>query len=139
VYQGGTLSGNPVAMAAGIATLQALAPGHSDVADPYVTLETMGARLQEGLVHAAKKTGLPVTVQRVGSMLTVFFTDEEVTNFEKAKRCDTKAFARFFHALLDEGVYWPPSQFECAFLSTAHSEGVVDAVVSAAGKAFEKV
>ena len=134
VYQAGTLSGNPVSMAAGLATIGQLSPD-----DPYEQLEKMGAVLHEGLDAAAHDCGTPVTVQRVGSMLTIFFTDVPPTDFESAKRSDTAAFAKFFHSMLREGVYWPPSQFESAFLSTAHTESDIEQVISAAARSFERI
>jgi len=138
VYQAGTLSGNPLAMAAGLATLRAI-DGASDV---YQVLEARGRRLEDGLVAAAAAAGVPVRVNRVGSMLTVFFTpgqDARVRDFEGAAACDVGAFGRWFHGLLARGVWWPPSQFEAAFLSYAHGPADVDAVVEAAAAAFEDV
>jgi glutamate-1-semialdehyde 2,1-aminomutase len=99
----------------------------------------MTGTLTDGLEEAAKKAGIPVTIQRVGSMFTMFFQDGPVANLEQAKRSDTERFARFFHAMLDEGVYWPPSQFEAVFLSAAHSAAHVDDVVAAAGRALERI
>ena len=132
VYQAGTLSGNPLAMAAGSATLDAIdaTPGL------YDTLERAGARLEAGLRDAAAAAGVPVTLNRVGSMLTVFFTPDPVTDLASASRSDTAAFARWFHALLERGVWWPPSQFEAAFLGAAHGDAEIDAVLAAAAEAF---
>jgi glutamate-1-semialdehyde 2,1-aminomutase len=131
VYQAGTLSGNPLAMAAGAALLDLLAqPG------TYDTLEARGARLEDGLRRAARDAGETVTVNRVGSMLTVFFCPGPVTDYRTAKASDTKRFARFFHAMLDRGVYLPPAQFEAAFVSLAHGEAEIDATVAAAREAF---
>jgi glutamate-1-semialdehyde 2,1-aminomutase len=131
VYQAGTLSGNPLAMAAGAALLDLLArPG------TYDTLEARGARLEEGLRHAAEGAGAPVTVNRVGSMITVFFCAGPVTDYASAKASDTKRFARFFHAMLERGVYLPPAQFEAAFVSLAHGEAEIDSTVAAAAEAF---
>jgi glutamate-1-semialdehyde 2,1-aminomutase len=121
VSQAGTLSGNPLAMSAGHATIAPLRPAD------YARLEALGARLAEGLARAP----FPVTVQRVASMMTVFFTGEPVTDLASASRCDTKRFARWHRAMLDRGVYLPPSQFEAFFLSLAHTEADVDAVVKA--------
>jgi len=126
VYQAGTLSGNPVAMAAGAATLRRLrAPG------TYERLDNLGGRLADGITEAAKRTGMPVQVQRVGSMLTPFFCDSAVRDEASAKRCDTATYARFLHGLLDNGVYAPPSQFEAWFVSLAHTQAEIDAAVAA--------
>lgn len=118
VYQAGTLSGNPLAMAAGLATLEILEknPGY------YARLEAVGARLEAGLREVLSRKGIPHAVNRVGSMLTIFFTEGPVRTFAEAKRTDTELFKRFFHGLLDRGVYWPPSNFEAAFLSILHGE-----------------
>jgi glutamate-1-semialdehyde 2,1-aminomutase len=134
VYQAGTLSGNPISVAAGLATLAELKQRN-----PYPLLERLGAALEEGLREAGKTAGVPVALQRVGSMLTLFFQEGEVVDLASAKRSDTARFARFFHAMLAEGVYWPPAQFEAAFLSTAHNEQDVDAILSAAGRALERI
>ena len=117
VYQAGTLSGNPLAVAAGLATLRALQ-------DPsvYERLERLGARLERGIREAAAASRVPVTVNRVGSMLTGFFTEGPVTDYASAKRADTARYARYFHAMLDRGVFLAPSQFEAAFVSLAHTE-----------------
>ncbi|RKH35088.1 glutamate-1-semialdehyde 2,1-aminomutase [Corallococcus sicarius] len=131
VYQSGTLSGNPVAVAAGMACLKALAaPG------TYSRLEQLSRMLEEGFLAEAKAAGVPVTVNRVGSMLTVFFTAEPVFDYASAKKADTAKFGRFFHAMLHEGVYLPPSQFEAAFVSLAIGEPEVEHVLAAARKAF---
>ncbi|HEU4383115.1 MAG TPA: glutamate-1-semialdehyde 2,1-aminomutase [Anaeromyxobacteraceae bacterium] len=130
VYQAGTLSGNPMAMAAGEATLRQLGPA------AYARLEAASARLAQGLADGAREAGVPVQVNRVGSMLTAFFSGEPVYDAQSARRCDTKRFGRFYHALLEGGVYFPPSQFEAAFVSLAHSDEDVDATVKAAGRAF---
>jgi len=134
VYQAGTLSGNPLAMAAGAALLDLLeAPG------TYEALETKSARLQEGLVRAARDAAVKATVNRVGSMLTVFFCEGPVVDYATAKTSDTKRFARFFHAMLERGVYLPPAQFEAAFVSLAHGDEEVDLTVRAAAEAFRGV
>lgn len=121
VYQAGTLSGNPLAVAAGLATLRALE-------DPaiYERLERLGARFAHGISEAAASAGIPVTVNRVGSMLTTFFTEGPVTDYASAKRADTARYARFFHGMLDRGVFLAPSQFEAAFVSVAHTEQDLD-------------
>jgi glutamate-1-semialdehyde 2,1-aminomutase len=116
IYQAGTLSGNPLAMAAGVATLAQLRDGAV-----YQTLEELGAQLEAGLAAAAAETGVPVALQRVGSMMTMFFTPGEVTDFASAKTSDTEKFGAFFRGMLERGVYLAPSQFEAAFISAAHT------------------
>jgi glutamate-1-semialdehyde 2,1-aminomutase len=134
VYQAGTLSGNPLAVAAGLKTLEILRrPG------TYERLEVISNQLASGLAAAAAAAGVPLTVNRVGSMFTCFFTHAPVTDYASAKRSDAGRFARFFRSLLERGVYFPPSQFEAAFVSTAHSEADVASTVQAAGKAFEEI
>jgi glutamate-1-semialdehyde 2,1-aminomutase len=131
VYQAGTLSGNPLAMAAGDALLDLLErPG------TYEALEATSARLEAGLRRAAKDAGATVTVNRVGSMITVFFCAGPVTDYASAKASDTGRFARFFHAMLERGVSLPPAQFEAAFVSLAHGEAEIDTTVAAAREAF---
>ncbi len=132
VYQAGTLSGNPLAMAAGLATLELL-----DAA-AYSRLEDLGARLEAGLVKAVSESQVSAVVQRVGSMITLFFHEAPVRSFQDALRCDTKRFAAFHGALLEQAVYWPPSQFEAAFLSLAHSEDDIDRTVGAARAALSR-
>jgi glutamate-1-semialdehyde 2,1-aminomutase len=131
IFQAGTLSGNPLAMAAGVATLVELRER-----PPYARLETLGARLAQGLDRAATEAGVPHQVQRAGSMLTLFFTDRPVTNYDDAKTCDTARFGRFFWAMLDRGVYLPCSQFEAAFVSAAHTEADIDRTIAAAREAL---
>jgi glutamate-1-semialdehyde 2,1-aminomutase len=134
VYQAGTLSGNPLAVAAGLKTLEILRrPG------TYEGLEVISKRLVSGLAAAAAKAGIPLTVNRVGSMFTCFFTRDPVTDYASAKKSDTGMFARFFRSLLERGVYFPPSQFEAAFISTAHSEADVASTLEAAAKAFDEI
>jgi len=134
VYQAGTLSGNPLAMAAGATLLDLLAqPG------TYDTLEARSARLEEGLRRGARDAGATVTINRVGSMITVFFCAGPVTDYATAKASDTQRFGRFFHAMLERGVYLPPAQFEAAFVSLAHGEAEIDLTVAAAGEAFRAV
>jgi glutamate-1-semialdehyde 2,1-aminomutase len=130
IYQAGTLSGNPMAMAAGFATLRLMAPAM------YEKLERTGAALAEGLAKAAAEAKVPVQVNRVGSMLTVFFSEKPVFDAASARACSTKRFAAFHHALLENGVYLPPSQFEAAFLSTAHTPDDVELTLRAAKLAF---
>jgi glutamate-1-semialdehyde 2,1-aminomutase len=132
VYQAGTLSGNPLAVAAGIATLNALKQP-----DFYKKLEDMTAELVAGLQKAAEQAGVPVQINSIGSMFTVFFTASPVTNFQTAKTCDTARYSTFFHSLLDQGVYFPPSQFETCFVSLAHTKSDIRATVQAAKEAFK--
>ncbi|MEA3368038.1 MAG: glutamate-1-semialdehyde 2,1-aminomutase [Planctomycetota bacterium] len=127
VYQAGTLSGNPLAMAAGIATLDALAEP-----DAYVRLEAAGARLADGLAEAARDAGAAACVQRVGSMLSVFFADGPVTDYASARRSDTERFGRFHGGMLARGVYLPPSQFEAWFVSLAHGKDDIEGTLQAA-------
>ena len=132
VYQAGTLSGNPLAVAAGLATLRALEkPG------VYERLETAGAKLQAGLVDGARAAAMPLAVNRVGSMLTAFFTESPVTDYASAKRSDTARYGRFFHAMLDGGVFLAASQFEAAFVSLAHGPADLDEAAGIARKAFQ--
>lgn len=131
VFQAGTLSGNPLAMAAGIATLRELI-NHP----PYAELDRLTRLLADGLSAAARHAGVPHQVQHCGSMITLFFNAEPVTDYQSALRSDTQAFARFFWGLIDRGVYWPCSQFEAAFLSAAHREEHVHSIISAAKEAL---
>jgi glutamate-1-semialdehyde 2,1-aminomutase len=133
VYQAGTLSGNPLAMAAGVATLRLLTePG------VYAHLETLSARLADGLSEAAKTAGVAYTANRVGSMFTGFFCDDRVLDYASAKRADTRRYARFFHAMLERGVYLAPSQFEAGFMSLAHTDADIEATLQAALAAFRE-
>ena len=132
-YQAGTLSGNPLAMAAGAATLDLL----DDAA--YARLEEIGARLEEGLVEAAAAAGAPARVQRVASLLTLFFTDGAVWNEDDAKTSDRERFAAFHRGMLRRGVLLPPSQFECFFLSLAHTDTDIERVVDAARAALKEI
>ncbi|RIH88882.1 Glutamate-1-semialdehyde 2,1-aminomutase [Meiothermus luteus] len=134
VYQAGTLSGNPLAMAAGIATLKTLFQD-----PPYRRLEAYGKALQEGLEDILTYAGLPATVNRVGSMITVFFREGPVRTYAEAVASDTERFKAFFHGLLEEGVYWPPSQFEAAFFSTAHGEAELEQTLRAAQAALTRM
>ncbi|MFZ0913704.1 MAG: glutamate-1-semialdehyde 2,1-aminomutase [Candidatus Korobacteraceae bacterium] len=133
VYQAGTLSGNPLAMAAGIATLCQLKANRQQF---YKQLDNMAARLVAGITAAAKEAGVAMTANRVGSMFTFFFTDKQVTDWDSAATCDTAKFGRFHGALLDAGVWLPPSQFEAAFLSIAHTQGDIDDTIAAAREAL---
>ena len=131
VFQAGTLSGNPLATAAGIATLRIL----RDEA-PYARLEELSERLAAGLSDAARRAGIPHSVARVGSMLTLFFNPDPVRDWDAAARCDTARFARYFWGLMDRGVYMPCSQFEALFVSAAHTEADIDATIAAARAAL---
>jgi len=134
VYQAGTLSGNPLAVTAGIETLRRLqAPG------VYQKLDDLAAVLVQGLGEAARKAGVALTQTRVGSMLCSFFTAEPVVDYASAKRSDTQAYAKFFHRMLERGVYFAPSQFEAAFLSTAHKPKDIEHTVKAACAALKKL
>jgi glutamate-1-semialdehyde 2,1-aminomutase len=135
VYQAGTLSGNPLAMAAGAATLDAI----DATADLYPALERRGAQLADALRDGAASAGVPATVNQVGSMLTVFFTSDAVTDLESASHSDAAAFARWFHGLLERGVWWPPSGFEAAFLSYALDDDAIADVAVAARAAFAAI
>jgi glutamate-1-semialdehyde 2,1-aminomutase len=128
VYQAGTLSGNPVAVAAGLATLK----GIREIAAPYDRLEELGALAEDGFGRALKAAGVRGCVQRVGSMLTLFFGIDEARDYPSVSRVDTDAFARFFRGMLAEGIYLPPSQFEAMFVSLAHDEADVDRLTVAA-------
>jgi len=131
IFQAGTLSGNPVAVAAGNATLEIL-----ETDPPYAYLDTLGKRLADGLGRAATEAGIPNQVQRVGSMLTLFFNDQPVQNWEDADRSDRAAFARYFWALIERGIYMPCSQFEALFFSRTHTAEHIDQTVDAATDAF---
>ena len=131
VYQAGTLSGNPLAVAAGLETLHGLESG-----SPYEKLEVLGSRLERGIDEKAVERGARIQVNRVGSMLTLFFADQPVNDFLSAKASDTGRFEFFFRKMLAEGIYWPPSQFEAAFISTAHSEGDIDETIDAIGRSL---
>ena len=135
VYQAGTLSGNPLATAAGIATLDALAATEA----PYRRLDELGARLEAGLVEAARAAGVTLAVSRVGSALTPFFLDATPCDYAGARAADLAAFARFHRAMLERGVLLPPSQFETWFVSLAHDEALIDRSVRAAGEALAEV
>ena len=128
VYQAGTLSGNPVAMAAGLAQLEIL----ENNPDLYTALERKGKRLQEGLQEIFRKAKVPAQVNRAGSILTVFFSKTPVTGYDQARACDLERFAKWYRGLLEHGIYAAPSQFEAMFLSTAHQEEDIDAILVAA-------
>ena len=134
VYQAGTLSGNPLAMAAGISTLRLL--GEPGV---YDHLERLSAALVDGLSAAARAVGVPYVGNRVGSMFTGFFTELPVTDYASAKRADTRRYASLFNAMLEGGVYFAPSQFEAGFVSLAHTDADIDATLELSRAAFQKI
>lgn len=134
VYQAGTMSGNPLSMAAGIATLEFLKEK-----SPYIYLEELGAQLENGVKKSAGSSGIPVTVNRFGSMFTIFFSKYSVTCHQDLSNVDTKKHAAFFHGLLNEGVYLPPSAFEAAFISIAHKLEDMVKTVDAIDKAFKLI
>jgi glutamate-1-semialdehyde 2,1-aminomutase len=134
VYQAGTLSGNPVAMAAGIAALEELA-----ASDAYAKLERLGTALEAGMKNAAKSAGVPVQFNRCGSMFCAYFTSEPVHNAAEAMKSDRERFKRYFHRMLAEGIYLAPSQFEAGFLSTAHTAADIEKTVKAAAKVMKQL
>ncbi len=134
VYQAGTLSGNPVATAAGCAILKLLRDE-----PPYERLEQLGTRLETGLKAAATEAGLKHQIARVGSMMTFFFSDQEVVSWDEAAKCNTDQFAKYFWALMDRGVYMPCSQYEALFISAAHTEADIDKTIAAAKDAFAEI
>ena len=129
VYQAGTLSGNPLAMAAGIAALEELKDGKV-----YAHLDTLGQQLEDGLKAAASKAGVPVRLQRIGSMFCGYFTEQEVHNLADAKTSNMDRFKKYFHGMMEEGIYLAPSQFEAGFISAAHSDDDIAKTVAAAEK-----
>ncbi len=134
VYQAGTLAGNPLAMAAGIATLGVLADEAA-----YQRLEVLAIFLEDGLRRAAEQREIPVRVNRAGSMLTIFFTDAPVTDFASARRSDRERFAAFFRQMLSRGVFLPPSQFEAMFISLAHNDEEIVQTIEAAGESLARI
>jgi glutamate-1-semialdehyde 2,1-aminomutase len=134
VYQAGTLSGNPLAVSAGLATLKQLRARNL-----YKQLEERSAALARGLAHEAKQAGIALTQTRVGSMLTAFFTEGPVVDWDSAKRSDTKRYGQFFHRMLEQGIYLAPSQFEATFLSTAHTSVDIEKTIKAARAAFRSL
>jgi len=136
MYQAGTLSGNPLAMAAGIATLRHLREHKKEI---YPRLDKLSSELVGGVAGAAKEAGISISYNRVGSMFTWFFAPGPVTNWDSAAKSDTEAFGRFCRAMLESGVYLPPSQFEAAFLSAAHTEEDIQQTIAAAKQAFALV
>ncbi len=132
VYQAGTLSGNPLVAAAGTAVLKELKR-----IDPYAALERRATNLAKGIEQAAQAADVPLQVSRCGSMFTCFFTSANVVDYQSARKCDTDRYASFFRNMLAEGVLLPPSQFEVAFLSTAHLEGDIATTLEAVKKSVE--
>ncbi len=133
VYQAGTLSGNPLAMSAGFATLNLI-----DNNETYSQLENKGKILTEGLLNAAMEAGVDITINRVGSMFTVFFTSKPVTDFESASSSNTEMFSRFFRSMLKRGILLPPSQFEAAFISLKHDSEAINTTIDIAREAFKE-
>ena len=133
VYQAGTLSGNPLAVAAGLATLKKLNNR------AYETLEDLGRALEDELSRAIRRTGARARVQRVGSAFTLFFTTEEVVDLVSAKKADTAIYARFFNGMLERGYLLPPAQFEAAFLSLAHTPADVEGFIAAAKEVLSEI
>jgi glutamate-1-semialdehyde 2,1-aminomutase len=134
VYQAGTLSGNPVAVAAGLAALELI-----EQLDPYPDLERNGTRLADGLSSAFGEAGVPATVNRVESLFSVFFSEGPVKNYADARAADHARFARFFHSMLDDGIYLPPSGYEAWFVSTAHDQGAIDQTLESARSAVRRL
>jgi glutamate-1-semialdehyde 2,1-aminomutase len=134
IYQAGTLSGNPLSMAAGLVTLRRLRD-----TSVYRQLDRATKKLCDGLADAARSANVKNTINRVGSMWTGFFTTDEVTDWSSADKCDRQLYGRFFHAMLSEGIYLAPSQFEAAFVSLAHTDEVIERTVEAARKSFERI
>jgi len=128
------LSGNPLSMTAGIITLRRLRDK-----SVYERLERASSRLCEGLANAAREAGVKTVTNRVGSMWTGFFTSEPVIDWDSANQCDRQLYGKFFHAMLDEGVYLAPSQFEAGFVSLAHTDETIEATIKAAGKALTRI
>ncbi|WP_026581881.1 glutamate-1-semialdehyde 2,1-aminomutase [Bacillus sp. J33] len=133
IYQAGTLSGNPLAMTAGFETLSQLTP------ESYKEFERKADRLEEGLKAAAEKYDIPHTINRAGSMIGFFFTNEDVINYEKAKTSNLEYFAEYYREMANQGIFLPPSQFEGLFLSTAHTDEDIEKTIKAAEKAFSKL
>jgi glutamate-1-semialdehyde 2,1-aminomutase len=134
VFQAGTLSGNPIATAAGAATLQQLKS-----TSPYESLETICARLEAGLAEAAKSAGVTHCIQRVGSMLTLFFHAGPINSWEDAAQCDTARFGKFFWGMLERGVYLPCSQYEALFVSAKHDEAIIDETIAKAAEVLKEL
>jgi glutamate-1-semialdehyde 2,1-aminomutase len=134
VYQAGTLSGNPLAMAAGLAALARLKE-----ADAYARLESLGAAFEKGMREAAAAAGVAVTFHRIGSMFCGYFTDKPVHNLAEAMHSDRERFKKYFHGMLNEGIYFAPSQFEAGFISAAHNADDIDKTLRAASKVLKTI
>jgi glutamate-1-semialdehyde 2,1-aminomutase len=134
VYQAGTLSGNPLAMRAGLATLPRL-----EAVDFYPAIDRRTARLADGLRTASHEFSIPARVNVAGSLLTLFFTRSAVGNYTDAKKSDTAKFAAFFQAMLDRGIFLPPSQFEALFISSAHTDADIDRTIESARESFKSI
>jgi glutamate-1-semialdehyde 2,1-aminomutase len=134
VYQAGTLAGNPLAMTAGIETITILKESSA-----YQELEKKSSLLEKGIIEAVNKTGMEIQLPRIGSMFTVFFAREPVTDYETAAKADSKLYAKFFHQMLSNGVYLPPSQFEASFVSAAHTHKDIQSTISAVEKSFKSL
>lgn len=134
VYQAGTLSGNPMAVTAGLAQMEQLLQE-----SPWEKLEASGKKLEDSLIQANKNSSLPIKINRVGSMLTVFFSENPVTDTTTALASNAKLFSKFFHGMLKRGIYLPPSQYEAAFLSTTHDDLILQKIVSAASEVFQEM
>ena len=134
VYQAGTLSGNPIAMTAGLKTLELIsAPGFFDELSKKVEY------LTDGILEAAQAAGIAMTCNRVGGMFGLFFSDQKVTSFEQATQCNSEQFKQFFHGMLDEGIYMAPSSYEAGFVSTMHNTEELDKTIAAAKKVLSKI
>jgi len=133
MYQAGTLSGNPLAMAAGMTMLKQLSERKGEI---YPRIEKLSGELVDGVMQAARDAGVPLCANRVGSMFTWFFQSGPVTDWDSASKSETEAFGKFFRGLLDNGIYLPPSQYEAAFLGATHSEDDVKRTIGAAKQAF---
>ena len=134
VYQAGTLSGNPMAVTAGLAQMEQLLQE-----SPWEKLEASGKKLEDSLIQANENSSLPIKINRVGSMLTVFFSENPVTDTTTALASNAKLFSKFFHGMLKRGIYLPPSQYEAAFLSTTHDDLILQKIVSAASEVFQEM
>jgi len=135
VYQAGTLSGNPLAMTAGIETLKLI----DENPNFYRNLETIGASLENGVRDALGEFGANYTLNRCGSMFTLFFTDQAVTDFDSAKTSETSKFSAYFNSMLENGIYLPPSQFEACFVSSVHTDEDLQRTVKAVSEALGKI
>jgi glutamate-1-semialdehyde 2,1-aminomutase len=134
VFQAGTLSGNPIATAAGIAMLQSLRDD-----PPYEQLESSSQKLADGLKSAAEKAGVQCCLNRVGSMMTLFFNPGPVTDWDSAARCDTERFAKYFWGMIEQGIYMPCSQFEALFVSATHRDSDIEATIQAATEVLASI